>query len=310
MPITDLYSSHLVLQPPLRHAPPTDFCLGCTASNSTTKPSYGIPISSLSSVRMHKHRSYNASAVGIPRCSSATPPPPLREVEADRSNLKQQLLSAISSNNGNLNEECMTLISSLEKLNPNPDITLAPHLYTGCFEGISGSFRGTGRPGEAQKLVEQTVTLGRATFNAFKPTDIDIQLKQTYNHVGIEAEDAYYLLIQFYVKDPGAPADGPAMEGMFINRATFSVSDAARMDVKFESSTVVPVNPQMDLQSWLKLFKGANPTMDDKGSATVALPPAKGFLDYLYLDDDLRITRGNRGAVTVVTRLPQKIIHV
>lgn len=231
----------------------------------------------------------------VARCCSSAP-----------SKLKEQILSTIADSNGILREDSRALISSLEKFNPNPDLRLASHLYNGCFESISGSFKGTGKPGEAQKLIEKTVTLGRATFNAFKPTGIEIQLKQTYNHVGIEAEDAYNLIIQFSVSSDGMPP----MEGMFINRAVFSVSGSARMDVKFESSAMVPLNPQTDLESWLKLFKDANPTMDEEGSAMVTLPAAKGSLDYIYLDDDMRITRGNRGAIVVVKRLQSKVIHL
>lgn len=200
----------------------------------------------------------------------------------------------------------MALISSLGKLNPNPDIRLAPHLYSGCFQLISGSFKGTGKPGEAQKTVENTVTLGRAGFNAFKPIDIEIQLNQTYNHVGIEAEDAYYVLIQFSVNSDGISP----IEGMFINRGVFSISGPTFMDIRFESSSMVPLNPKRDLDAWLKIFKDVNPTMDDEGSAMVALPPTKGFLEYIYLDDDLRITRGHRGAVVVVKRLQNKVIDL
>ena len=153
--------------------------------------------------------------------------------------------------------------------------------------------------------MEKTVTLGRVTFNAFKPTDIEVQMKQIYNHVGIEGEEAYNLLIQFSVTSDGISP----MEGMFINRVVYSISGSTRMDLRFESSAMVPLNPQRDLDSWLKLFKDVNPTMDEEGSAIVTLPPAKGSLDYIYLDDDLRITRGNRGAVVVVKRLQNKVIH-
>jgi hypothetical protein len=231
----------------------------------------------------------------VARCCSSAPP-----------KLKDQLLSTIATSNGAICEDSMALISSLEKLNPNPDVRLAPHIYSGCFQLISGSFKGTGKPGEAQKIVENTVTLGRAAFNAFKPTDIEIQLKQTYNHVGLEAEDAYNVLIQFSVSSDGISP----IEGMFINRGVFSISGSAKMDIIFESSAMVPVNPKRDLESWLKIFKDANPTMDEEGSAIVALPPTKGFLDYIYLDDDLRITRGHRGAVVIVQRLQHKVIDL
>lgn len=200
----------------------------------------------------------------------------------------------------------MVLISSLEKVNPNPDIRVVSHLYRGCFQLISGTFKGTGKRGEAQKMVENTVTLGRAAFNAFKPTDIEIQLKRTYNHMGIEAGDSYYVITQFSVSSDGISP----VEGIYINRGVFNISGSAKMGIRFESSAMVPLNPKSDLESWLKIFKDANPSMNEEGSARVALPPTEGSLEYLYLDDDLRITRGHRGAVVVVKRLEHKVIHL
>lgn len=283
-----------VFQPPCR----------CTFSTSS-----GTRISlTPTSLKVHTQKLYRTFVTGS--SSPATPPPGLDLEEEKRSKMKEQLLYTIAASNGILNEDSMALISSLGNLNPNPDITIAPHLLTGCFEQISSNLKGTGKPGEALKFVENTVTLGRATFNAFNPTDTEVQLKQTYNHVGIEADDAYYLLVQFSVNCPYEGADGPPMEGMLINKAAFSVADFNRIDIIFESSSMVPLNPQKDLQSWLKLFRDHNPTMDENGVVKVALPPAKGFHDYLYLDHDLRITRGNRGTINVVKRLPQKVIHL
>ncbi|GLJ11578.1 hypothetical protein SUGI_0171830 [Cryptomeria japonica] len=283
-----------IFQPPCR----------CTFSSSIVTRISPIP----TSLKVHNQKLSRTFVTGS--SSPATPSQDLDVEEEKRSKLKEQLLYTIAASNGILNEHSMALISSLGNINPNPDITIAPHLLTGCFEQISSTLKGTGKPGEAHKLVENTVTLGRATFNAFSPTDTEIQMKQTYNHVGVEADDAYYLLLKFSVNCPYEGADAPPMEGMLINKASFSVSDFNRIDIIFESSSMVPLNPQKDLQSWLKLFRDHNPSMDEKGVVKVALPPAKGFHDYLYLDHELRITKGNRGTINVVKRLPQKVIHL
>ena len=84
-------------------------------------------------------------------------------------------------------------------------------------------------------------------------------MKQIYNHVGIEGEEAYNLLIQFSVTSDGISP----MEGMFINRAMYSISGSTRMDLRFDSSAMVLLNTHRDLDSWLNLFKYVNPTMDE-----------------------------------------------
>ena len=60
--------------------------------------------------------------------------------------------------------------------------------------------------------------------------------------------------------------------------------------------------------AWLCLFKCAAAAPDWKPPAPacrLSLPiksDARGFVDWLYLDEDFRITRGNKGSVFVHTR--------
>lgn len=102
------------------------------------------------------------------------------------------------------------------------------------------------------------------------------------------------------------------VEGLLINSARFSIASASRMDVVFATCTMKMRNSEdkEKRERWLKLFKEANPGMDERGSITVALPPAKGYLDFLYMDEELRITRGNRGGVAVMRRMAERVVHL
>ncbi|KAJ7562645.1 hypothetical protein O6H91_03G078300 [Diphasiastrum complanatum] len=250
-----------------------------------------------------------ASLAENPRSSSLT----IQEMDAsrERGRLKEELCSALESTGGHLNDEGNAIISLLHKLNPYPDITTCgKELYTGFFEGVIASFKGTGKKGEGQKEVGASgtiVTLGRAAFNSFKPQGLEIRLNQTYNHVGHGSGDAYSVIIVFSVEDNSTSSLSP-LEGLLINKARFSISNPEKMEVVFLSSTLAPRYPETDTDRWFKVFKIHNPDMDEAGAVTLTLPPIKGWLDYLYLDEDIRIAKGNRGGISVVRRLDKPVV--
>lgn len=97
---------------------------------------------------------------------------------------------------------------------------------------------------------------------------------------------------------------------MLINKGVFSIPGSPKMDIKFESFAMNPLNPRRDLDAWLKIFNDVNLIMDKEGNPMVAFLPTKGFLDYIYLDDDPRITMGHIGVVVVIKILQQKIIDL
>jgi hypothetical protein len=65
-----------------------------------------------------------------------------------------------------------------------------------------------------------------------------------------------------------------------------------------------------DLRRWKEVFQEANPSMDERGFVTVQLPAAKGKLDLLYLDEEMRITKGNLGNVFVTNKLKQSAVSI
>lgn len=73
--------------------------------------------------------------------------------------------------------------------------------------------------------------------------------------------------------------------------------------------TAQPVSPLMPVclrltQRRLFGLRRAEEVAAD-GTMTYEMPRApEGYLDILFLDEDLRVTRGNRGSIVIAERLP------
>jgi hypothetical protein len=224
--------------------------------------------------------------------------------------LKEELLYQASETVGNLSEESLTLIAKLEKLNPYPEARELPHLFNGCFEAVKSTLKQKGR--EERKdagVFATTFTLGRVTFNAFKPLGQEVVITETYNHVGQASEDEYLIISKISVK---VGEGEESLEGLVVNAGKFSFVNPKDMEVVFVSTTLRPLHPEKenDLRRWKEVFQEANPSMDERGFATVQLPAAKGKLDLLYLDEEMRITKGNLGNLFVTNRLKQSAVSV
>eukprot|EP00271_Cylindrocystis_brebissonii_P017134 TRINITY_DN431_c0_g2_i2.p1 TRINITY_DN431_c0_g2~~TRINITY_DN431_c0_g2_i2.p1 ORF type:complete len:152 (-),score=22.43 TRINITY_DN431_c0_g2_i2:40-495(-) len=149
--------------------------------------------------------------------------------------------------------------------------------------------------------MDEPITLGLLTFNTFKPNSLTIQLSKVRNIVGLAHDAEYVVETPFTVLEEGVPQ----LKGEVVNIAELNVveSERDRAEVLFKSSILRP-SAGTDLEEWKKLFVEANEGMDaETGVLELPLPPAKGWLDYIYQDKDIRITRGNRGTVVVAKRI-------
>lgn len=212
--------------------------------------------------------------------------------------LKQKLEESLQRTDTNLNEESLGIVAELESRNPTPQPALREDLWAGPFQMLNSSmnnllYRGC------------QVTLGRATFNAFKPNSLLLTMEEVYNDVHVHGSDAYNVLIPFTIAEPGVPQ----LKGVLFNEARISPSSDTRLNVEFLGSTLMPRDDTVDLGTWLEVFGKVN-DMDERGVCRVVLPPAKGWLDVTYLDDNYRITRGNFGTLVIVKRLKTPAITV
>lgn len=225
--------------------------------------------------------------------------------------LKEELFKAIEAAEGSLDDKCLAIVASLEQLNLVPDITAHPDLIKGCLLGVKANYKEKRRDGKKRYLGYSgaLTTLGSVTFNAFKPVDLKIALYDTYQHISMESDDSYSIIIEFSIIDP-LEKDAP-LQGLIINRARFSVGGPNRLEVEFLSCGLKPRFPEKDLDAWLTLLKEPNPGMDENGCVVISLPgPVKGWSDFLYMDDEIRIQKGNKGGVTVLQLLKEAVVSI
>ncbi|KAL3924703.1 MAG: hypothetical protein SGPRY_003841 [Prymnesium sp.] len=173
-------------------------------------------------------------------------------------------------------------------------------------------------------------TLGRASFNMYQPVKLPIALDAIRNDVLPSAEGtlSYGLEIPFETAgEEGKPMSGvmfnygecwkdEEVEGRYGVKFTGgSMRPAARTTVE-EWLTVFGQQDQRDMgvgarvATWVakRLFQLRRPSGAGEGG-TIAFSMAKapaGYLDILYLDDELRITKGNRGSIVIAKRTAEQ----
>ena len=180
-------------------------------------------------------------------------------------------------------------------------------------------------------------TLGRLSFKIFQPNSLVCTLRSVRNPVSkcLQNDSSggrayqYPLILDITIHTPGGDLDA-----MLINKAIATPHDSlkGRLNVKFSGGTLMPSrHVKEDPQKW-KLWKATFehayetahqqrsylgrmvqyviqmvlgltlPDDDDSAFSFDMKRSPTGHLDVLYLDEDLRITKGNRGTLVVVER--------
>ncbi|VEU43350.1 unnamed protein product [Pseudo-nitzschia multistriata] len=239
-------------------------------------------------------------------------------------------------------KEVADAVKKLSELNPHPVNCARFELFPGeYFTRSSPNFPGRIKPSIGQEDIVQ-YTLGRLSFNIFQPNELLCTVKsirnpvhpQYYEHDETAATFSYHFVLELTIHAPEGDLDAT-----LINRATCREDEKRnnRMIVTFQGSTLIPgnhstVDHASTLVLWEKTFANAYKKADEQRSyfgwvyqyflkliLGLSLPsdsrtrfdssfhfdmkrPPKGFFDVLYLDEDMRITRGNRGTISVVER--------
>jgi len=169
-------------------------------------------------------------------------------------------------------------------------------------------------------------TLGQGTFGVFEPKELVCAMGKARNPF-VRRKDSsgvvdYTVEIPISFKD----AEGRPAAGLLVNEAECEVISDDRLGVKFTGGYLCPDGE--DCEVWNSTFEAAfenykprkrdrlmnwllkrmmgleKPTgMSTDGSMTYKMKKSPhGTLDVLFLDDELRITRGNRGSVVIAER--------
>lgn len=181
--------------------------------------------------------------------------------------------------------------------------------------------------GEKLSNGKYAYTLGRLAFNMFEPTNLKLvidSVRQPVVLLGEGEKRSHDIVVEFSIIDELFPP----LKGIVRNLGVCYPADNKTLQVEFTGGTLTPQKSQ-NLSIWkdifsqtkaskkglkeqlmsvfLKLMFGLVPpqgmnTETGEISFTMKRSP-KGRLEVLYLDEELRITRGEKGTVLVCERL-------
>jgi len=235
---------------------------------------------------------------------------------------KAALRAALDTHGGNSKEQ--TVVAAVDAL-----AALCPSDAPAREPSILGNWRQINSPeysgGTLTDDGQFQYTLGRLSFGIFEPKDLVCTLGPIGNPLKASDEEG---TIEYEIEVPMTIAleDGPPTSATLLNFATCSAVDDKRLSVSFSGGVLKPTG-SYDAEAWRTTFGpalAAKPgkreqiknwmlgmmmglvkpkEMSEGDSMSYQMTKApKGYLDVLYLDDELRITRGNRGSLVVCER--------
>ncbi len=245
----------------------------------------------------------------------------------DRKAAKENLKKVLAAYGGNTKHETVTTaINQLANLNP----TVAPTRNEALMDGQWLLISAPNFPnGELQADGKYVYTLGRLAFNMFKPVKLKVAIERVLQPV-IPLENGqrtHDIIVEFIIVDENFPQ----LQGIVHNLGICQPTDDNTLQVRFTGATLAPQN-QNQMEAWKAIFgeqsKPAKINLKERLMNTILrmmfgiVPPQgmdiktgqvsfkiqkspKGNLKILYLDEELRITKGEKGTVLVCERVLQ-----
>ncbi|NES17674.1 MAG: fimbrial protein [Symploca sp. SIO3E6] len=238
---------------------------------------------------------------------------------------KTALRQVLTACGGNTKDKAViAAIDNLHQLNPTKAPARSKKLLDDQWLLISApNFPG----GEQLADGKYAYTLGRLAFNMFQPLKLKLVIDQVLQPVLLledGEQQSHDIVIEFTTVDESFPQ----IRGIVRNQGVcYPVTDTM-MQVQFTGGILAP-HPSTNLQDWQAIFaeqsqpsqqnlqeklmsnflklifglvppQGINPETQEILFTMKRAP--KGRLEILYLDEELRITRGQKGTVLVCQR--------
>jgi len=242
-----------------------------------------------------------------------------------RTAAKTRLREALATYKGDTKHEMVAAaIAQLVELNP----TIAPARSETLMDGQWLLINAPNFPnGEQRSDGKYMYTLGRVAFNMFQPTGLKIVIDRVLQPVAFLEKPQQWthdIIVEFTTVDEQIPT----LQGIVHNFGVCEPTQDNTLQVKFTGSDLQP-KAQTDLEAWKAVFSNQSqpakrglkerlmvsvlkiifgmvpPEGIDPKTGRVSFKmqrPPKGKLALLYLDEELRITRGERGMVLVCER--------
>jgi len=250
-------------------------------------------------------------------------------VPQTKDDAKQDFLSLLEKRGRDCTDkEVIAAVESLATLSPTKDPAT-----TGAF--LDADWRQVSKSTFPGEIRDEVYTLGRLSFGLYEPLDMEWQIDKTLNPVrpasdSKDGERDYEFWIQLTCVDSRYPKFRGLMKN--FGKCKPHPKDSSRLEVWFTGGSFAPAE-DMDkalLPEWKKTFGAAigakKPSLfnrltnwamkqmmglerpgsvADDGSMRYEMTKAPhGYTDILFMDEELRITKGNRGSIVVVDRDP------
>lgn len=238
---------------------------------------------------------------------------------------KTSLRAALAAHGGSTKvPEVVATVEALTALNPHKAAAREPSLLGNWTQINSPEYSGGTKADDGAVQY----TLGRLSFGMFTPKDLictlgPIRNPLTKSNSDEEGRIDYEIQIPFTIEQDV----GPSLPAEMINFAVCKAESDTRLGVSFSGGLLKPA-AECDRKAWHTLFAPSLALKPNKRTRlmnwmlrrTMGLEkpsqlengdimryqmtkPFKGYLDLLYLDDELRITKGNRGSLVVCERV-------
>lgn len=248
----------------------------------------------------------------------------------ERNIAKTALIEALKTSGGDTKNQ--EVIAAIEQL-----ASLKPHATTENEKLLEGNWLLINAPNFPDRQNDTQgryiYTLGRLAFNMFEPVKLKVEIERVLQPVfptDKENEFTHDIVVEFKTIDENVPE----LTGIVKNLAVCSPKSQDTVEVKFTGGELTPLETKepLKMKEWLQVFGQESQsqlslqeritsmfikwmfgiskaseidTQTGKRVFTMKKSP-KGILNLLYLDDELRITRGNRGTVLVCQRQVEK----
>ena len=248
---------------------------------------------------------------------------------AERNAAKSNLRDALNQHERDPKAEAVVAaISQLTALNPTPQPTQSGSLLEGNWLLINAPDFPGGKKTEDGKYI---YSLGRLAFNLFQPADLQLLINRVTQPI-LPIQDGDKLTYNIEIEFTTLDENYPQLRGIVRNQGVCSPQNEKTLQVQFIGGELAPLDPEdpESMKAWMsvfgdqkskqslniaqkiqsfvgKLIFGLEPPQGidrqtGKASFNMKKSP-KGSLEVLYLDEELRITRGNRGTVTACERI-------
>ena len=251
---------------------------------------------------------------------------PVDTLKSARIRAKARLREALAHDDKVSNPDVIAAVDALSIYNP----TAAPAYDLDAFLGNWRMLNAPEFKGDLGLAADgrRQYSLGRMTFGIYEPKDLVCAIDKVLNPVKRRGDVVTYdLEIPLSFKD----AAGRTATGTLINTGECESLSESRVGVKFTGGSLCPDGDEECDAAWASTFgaafANAKPrkrervvnwllkrmmglekpkglAADGSMSYEIKKPPkpAKNYLDILYLDDELRITRGSKGSVVIAER--------